>query len=120
MATPDAPESGDFARVLAAAREGSAEALGILWTQCRNYLLLVANERLDPALKPKVSPSDLVQDTFLEAQRDLAQFRGERPDELRAWLCRILINNVANATLAAWSCMAIRRHLPRRSSFRKK
>ena len=84
--------------MLAAARAGSADALGQLWTDCRNYLLLVANEKLDPGLKAKVSPSDLVQETFLEAQRDLGQFRGEHAEELRAWLCRILINNLANVT----------------------
>jgi RNA polymerase sigma-70 factor (ECF subfamily) len=64
--------------------------------QCRNYLLLVANQNLDHDLRAKVSPSDVVQETFLEAQRDFAQFHGNREEELLAWLRRIFTNNLAN------------------------
>jgi RNA polymerase sigma-70 factor (ECF subfamily) len=91
-------DSLDFARLVAEARAGSAEALGQLWQQCRNYLLLVANQKLAADLQAKVSPSDLVQETFLEAQRDLAQFHGDREEELRAWLVCILANNAFNVT----------------------
>jgi RNA polymerase sigma-70 factor (ECF subfamily) len=91
-------DPAEFADRLADARAGSCEALGRLWLECRNYLLLVANKNLDPALAAKMNPSDLVQETFLDAQRDFAQFGGTREDELRAWLCRILTNNIANAT----------------------
>src|SRR5262249_5875996 len=59
------------------------------------YLLLVANHELAPDLRPKAGPSDLVQETFLEAQRDFAQFHGSSADELRAWLRRLLLNNAA-------------------------
>jgi RNA polymerase sigma-70 factor (ECF subfamily) len=98
MATGPLPDHADFARLLAAAQAGSTEALGRLWQECRNYLLLVANERLDTDLHAKVSPSDLVQETFLEAQRDLAQFRGRCEEELLVWLGRILAHNAANVT----------------------
>jgi RNA polymerase sigma-70 factor (ECF subfamily) len=91
-------DPAEFSHVLAEARGGSGDALGRLWLECRNYLLLVANKKLDPALAAKVSPSDVVQETFMEAQRDFAQFGGRCEDELRAWLCRILANNIANAT----------------------
>jgi RNA polymerase sigma-70 factor (ECF subfamily) len=91
-------DPAEFAHLLADARAGSREALGRLWLECRNYLLLVANKNLDPTLAAKMNPSDVVQETFLEAQRDFAQFGGTREDELRAWLCRILTNNIANAT----------------------
>jgi RNA polymerase sigma-70 factor (ECF subfamily) len=42
----------------------------------RSYLLLLARVRLDPMVRTKVGASDLVQQTLLEAHRDLAQFRG--------------------------------------------
>jgi len=38
----------------------------------------------------------VVQQTFLEAQRDFAQFHGESEDELLAWLRQLLLHNVAN------------------------
>ena len=93
---PTDPE--DFRKLLSEGRAGSTEALGRLWMSCRQYLLLVARQRLDPALQGKVSPSDVVQQTFLEAQRDLSGFHGDREDELLAWLCRILVNNMTNAS----------------------
>jgi RNA polymerase sigma-70 factor, ECF subfamily len=97
--SPDLPDRLDeFAHVLAGARAGSTEALGQLLMHCRAYLLLVANRGVEPALQGKVSPSDLVQETFLEAQRDFRQFQGDCEDELLAWLCRILLNNVANVS----------------------
>jgi RNA polymerase sigma-70 factor, ECF subfamily len=38
-----------------------------------------------------------VQETFLEAQRDFRQFQGGRAEEWLAWLCQILLHNLANA-----------------------
>src|SRR5262249_55986151 len=68
-----------------------------LWCHCWEYLVLVARKNIDAQLSSKISPSDVVQETLLEAQRDFAGFQGEREEELRAWLNRILVNNLANA-----------------------
>jgi RNA polymerase sigma-70 factor, ECF subfamily len=78
------------------ARQGNREALGRLLDLCRHYLLLVANQELTPALWAKIAPSDIVQDTLLEAGRDFPGFLGGNEDELLAWLRSILRNNVAN------------------------
>jgi RNA polymerase sigma-70 factor (ECF subfamily) len=59
-------------------------------------LLLVANQELDPDLRAKLGPSDLVQESLLEAQRDFGQFHGTTEVDVLAWLRRILLNNVAN------------------------
>lgn len=88
----------ELARWLAGARAGSGEALGRLLQLCRNYLLLVANEQLDADLRGKGGASDLVQETFLEAQRDFARFQGATEAEWLAWLRRILVNNAGNFT----------------------
>jgi RNA polymerase sigma-70 factor (ECF subfamily) len=93
---PELPAA--FVRWLAEARTGSAEALGRLLDGCRQYLLLVANEELPSDLQAKVAASDLVQDTFVKAHEHFAQFRGGTPDELFAWLRRILLNDLANCT----------------------
>jgi len=94
MAAPD----GDLVQLLAAARAGSPEALGQVLESFRAYLLLVADRELDPEVRAKGGASDLVQDTFLEAQRDFERFQGTSAEELRAWLRRVLLNNVANFT----------------------
>jgi RNA polymerase sigma-70 factor, ECF subfamily len=81
---------------LDSARRGSAEALGQVLEYCRPYLLAVANEHMESDVQAKVGASDLVQDTFLEAQRDFGQFRGRSEEHLLAWLRQILLHNTAN------------------------
>jgi RNA polymerase sigma-70 factor, ECF subfamily len=78
-----------------AARRGDREALGLALSSVRDYLLLVANEELDPALQRKGNASDLVQDTFLRAQRGVEDFRGRTASEWRGWLRSILVRNLA-------------------------
>jgi RNA polymerase sigma-70 factor (ECF subfamily) len=88
----------DEGRLLAAARAGSREALGRALEDCRRYLLVIAERQLEPDLRAKGGASDLVQETFLEAQRDFARFHGSSPDELRAWLRQVLLHNVGAFT----------------------
>ena len=70
--------------------------MGNLLESFRAYLLAVADRELDAGLRAKGGASDVVQETYLEAHRDFAQFHGRSDDELRAWLRRLLLNNVAN------------------------
>jgi RNA polymerase sigma-70 factor, ECF subfamily len=86
----------DAAQWLPAARAGSREALGEVLEACRGYLLLLAQEELDPALQAKGGASDLVQQTFMEAQQDFARFQGDSEAELLGWLRQVLLNNLAN------------------------
>lgn len=79
-----------------AAREGSSEALGELLESCRNYLLLIANQAIKKGLQAKVGGSDLVQETFAEAQRVFGRFHGENEEELIRWLTRILEFKIGN------------------------
>jgi RNA polymerase sigma-70 factor (ECF subfamily) len=64
----------------------------------RSYLLLLARLRLDRRLRGKLDPSDVVQQTLLEAHQGLAQFRGQDTGQRAAWLRQILARNLANAT----------------------
>ncbi len=86
----------DAGRWLSAAQAGSREALGHVLEACRGYLLLIAQQELDPGLQAKGGASDLVQQTFLEAQKDFRRFQGSTPDALLAWMRRLLLNNLAN------------------------
>jgi RNA polymerase sigma-70 factor (ECF subfamily) len=89
--------SGDVSerdRFLIDARAGSPEALGRALEAYRGYLLLMAEKKLGADVRAKGGASDLVQETFLEAQRDFGRFRGESRGEFRVWLRRILLNNL--------------------------
>jgi RNA polymerase sigma-70 factor (ECF subfamily) len=65
--------------------------------EVRQRLRLLARTLVDPRWEPKFDPSDIVQQTLLEAQRDAAQFRGTDHSAFEAWLRRLLVNNLANA-----------------------
>ena len=86
----------DAAQWFPAARAGSSEALGQVLETCRGYLLLIAQQELDTVLQAKGGASDLVQQTFLEAQRDFSGFHGTTHAALLAWMRQLLINNLAN------------------------
>ena len=55
---------------------GDAEALGRLLQLYRNYLQIMARSLIGPDLRAHVAPSDVVQETYLEAHRDFARFLG--------------------------------------------
>lgn len=93
-----AEPADEFAGWLAAARAGSSEALGRVLEACHGYLLLVAGRDLDPELRAKGGASDLVQQTFLEAQGAFGRFRGGSEEELLAWLKQLLRNNLIDFT----------------------
>ena len=57
----------------------------------RPYLLALANQELQPALRAKEAASDMVQETIILALRDFEQFRGDGAAEMVGWLRRILL-----------------------------
>ncbi len=79
------------------ALEGDKDALGELLEDYRAYLTVLAQRYLDNRLKGRLDAADVVQVTFLEAQRDLGSFRGHHIEELLGWLRHILRNNVSSA-----------------------
>lgn len=85
------------AALMAEAREGSRESLGRIFESCRTYLMLVASEELHSDLRAKLGPSDIVQETFVTAQRAFVRFNGDSLEELLAWLRQILLNKIAEA-----------------------
>jgi len=82
--------------LIAQARGGDPVALGRLLELYRNYLRLVARSLIGVALRVKLEPSDLVQETFLKAHRDFSDFAGQSEVELLAWLRRILARSLAD------------------------
>jgi len=62
----------------------------------RSWLLLLARTRVGGALRGKVDPSDVVQQTLMLATRDADQYRGSSDAELAGWLRGILGNVLAH------------------------
>lgn len=89
--------SANLRRLLRGAKEGDTESLGRLLETYQNYLKLLARAQLDDKVRGRISPSDVVQETMLEAHCDFAKFRGESDGEFFAWLRKILVNNMARA-----------------------
>src|SRR3984957_6346007 len=62
----------------------------------RSYLLLLARMQLDPGPRNRIDPSDIVQQTLLEAHAKADQFQGD-DSALAAWLRQALVNNLREA-----------------------
>jgi RNA polymerase sigma-70 factor, ECF subfamily len=79
------------------ARDNNADSLGRLLEHYRAYLRILAQRQIGSPLSRRVDASDVVQQTFLEAQHDFQRFRGVTEPELVCWLRRILDRNVVEA-----------------------
>jgi RNA polymerase sigma-70 factor (ECF subfamily) len=66
----------------------------------RDYLRLLARLQLGAKPTGHIDPSDIVQQTLMEAFEKRGQFRGETSAEQAAWLRKILARNVADVLRA--------------------
>jgi RNA polymerase sigma-70 factor (ECF subfamily) len=80
---PDSEETGGLLRQVAA---GDRQAYERLFARYQSYLLRVVEARLDPKVRARVDPSDVVQETQLEAFRRLPDYLAHRPMPFRLWL----------------------------------
>jgi RNA polymerase sigma-70 factor (ECF subfamily) len=60
-----------------------------------DYLRLLARLQVDPRLRARMDPSDIVQQTMLNAHEKRDQFRGCTDAEMAGWLRAILANTLA-------------------------
>lgn len=90
-------EIPDFRQLIREAQNGSPHAVNELIRSVQGYLLLVANQELAPGLRTKVAASDVVQQTLVQAEQNLGQFRGESRETLLHWMRTILRNEICAA-----------------------
>lgn len=88
--------SDSLALLLDALRRGDAAAQGAVLARYRPWLGLLARVQLGEKLQGKCDPSDVVQQTLLEACRDFPQFRGTTEAELSGWLRQVLARVLAH------------------------
>lgn len=67
------------------------------WERARSYLRVLVDAGIDPRLRGKIDPSDLVQQSLVQAVGAQESFRGTTEAERLAWLKQILVNNVFQA-----------------------
>jgi RNA polymerase sigma-70 factor, ECF subfamily len=84
----------DFELALDGARQGERKELGVLLDVYRSYLMTIASKELSRGVVAKVAPSDIVQETLMQASRSFGKFQGSSEPELRAWLKKILARKV--------------------------
>jgi RNA polymerase sigma-70 factor (ECF subfamily) len=85
-------------QLISMAKNGGVVEQGKLFSSYTNYLKLIAQVQLDRRVRQRLSPSDIVQETLMEAHRDFASFRGETDAEFAGWLRQILIHNLMRAS----------------------
>jgi RNA polymerase sigma-70 factor (ECF subfamily) len=80
------PNSDHTEQLLQEAQAGDGRAFDDLFARHRAYLRQVVALRLDPRIRPRLDPSDVVQEAQLEAFRRFGDFLQRRPMAFRLWL----------------------------------
>ncbi|MFL5242434.1 MAG: sigma-70 family RNA polymerase sigma factor [Gemmataceae bacterium] len=87
-------DSGSTRSLLRQASAGDRKAFEQLFALHRPSLRRAVARRLDPKLRARVDPSDVVQDTQLEAFRRLADYLERRPMPFRLWLWKTALQRL--------------------------
>jgi len=88
------PEPAVTEQLLRQVRDGDRAAVEELFQRHRSYLRLFIELRLEPRLRQRVDPSDVVQEAQLEAVRRLAAYLEQPAMPFRLWLRQIALDHV--------------------------
>jgi RNA polymerase sigma-70 factor (ECF subfamily) len=94
---------------------GDSAARQRLLVYYRDHLLRMAAVRLDKRLSARIDPSDIIQETLIEANRRLGDYLRERPMPLLPWLRQIAserIIDVHRRHLISQRRSIMREHVP--------
>jgi RNA polymerase sigma-70 factor, ECF subfamily len=92
--TPMDPQKLVPAELLEQARQGNASARNYLLEVYRLRLRHMIDLRLDRRLRPRVDPSDVVQEALTEAFQHLDEYLEEQPVPLYPWLRQFAFNRL--------------------------
>ncbi len=88
-------DGGNFNQQPRETPEVGTSLVGRCFDRYHGYLTLLVRADLAERLRRKIDPTDIVQETFLEAHRQATQFRGTTEAQVLAWLKRILAGQLA-------------------------
>jgi RNA polymerase sigma-70 factor (ECF subfamily) len=91
------PDSEDTRALLDRAAAGDPDAPGELLANHRDALRAFVEQHLDPAVRARVDPSDVVQEAQADMARQLPDFLGRRPMPFHLWARKAAYNRVLNA-----------------------
>jgi RNA polymerase sigma-70 factor, ECF subfamily len=91
------PDSTEIVRLLDRAAAGDKAAIDDLLAQQRATLRALVVIRLDPAVRARVDPSDVVQEALTDAARRLPDFLKRRPMPFHLWARKTAYERVLKA-----------------------
>ena len=94
---PSPGDSRETKHLLDLAAQGDRKAFDQLFEQHRAWLRRLISLRLDDRLKPRLDPSDIVQETQMVAFRRFQEFINHRPMSFRLWLRKMAQQRVYDA-----------------------
>lgn len=89
--------STDAEQLLQRVEQGDRRAAEQLLQAQRDYLRRMLEARMEPALRQRVDPSDIIQETLMEANRRLDDYLRRRPTTFRLWIRRKALEQLVNA-----------------------
>jgi len=95
--TDPRPDSEDTRHLLDRAAAGDADAANDLLARHRAGLRAFVDTHLDPAVRARVDPSDVVQDAQADLARDLPAYLSGRPVPFHLWARKAAYDRLRNA-----------------------
>jgi len=90
-------DSSGTDRLLKRVATGDRDAIGTLMTEHRKYLRRIIDARMEPRLRQKLDPSDVVQETLALASQRIDDYLARRPASFRIWLRGTALEQLVDA-----------------------
>lgn len=92
--TESVPTRAENQLLFQRAQGGDSEAFGVLFGACAERVLLYIRMRMSKALRARVEPEDILQETGLAAFRDIGSLEPRGRGAFSRWLCAVAENRI--------------------------